>query len=292
MLAPRGWPHRWAGAVALLPMFTQLPESPPPGQFAVTAFDVGQGMALLVETRHRRLLYDAGPSYTVESNGGNRVILPYVKARGIGTLDGMIVSHSDTDHAGGALPVLEALPVGWVASSLAAGHPIVRRAARHIRCVAGQRWRWDGVDFEMLHPGVASYADAKLKANARSCTLRVSTGTRSMLLTADIEAAQEAQLLLGARDKLRADVLLAPHHGSATSSTPGFLLAVQPSLGVFQVGHRNRYKHPKAEVYERYRELGIRRLRTDESGAVMLDFGRDVGVREYRREHARYWYGR
>jgi competence protein ComEC len=292
MLAPRGWPHRWASAVALLPMFTQLPASPPPGQFAVTAFDVGQGMALLVETRHRRLLYDTGPAYTAESNGGNRVILPYLKARGIGTLDGMIVSHSDTDHAGGALPVLEALPVGWVASSLLPGHPVVRRATRHVRCVAGQRWRWDGVDFEMLHPGAASYGDPTLKANARSCTLRVSTGTRSILLAADIEAAQEAQLLLGARDKLHADVLLAPHHGSATSSTPGFLLAVQPSLGVFQVGHRNRYHHPDAVVYERYGAIGIRRLRTDESGAVMLDFGGDVDVREYRREHARYWYGR
>jgi competence protein ComEC len=292
MLAPRGWPQRWAGAVALVPLFTQLPASPPQGQFAVTAFDVGQGMALLLETRHRRLLYDTGPSYTAESNGGNRVILPYLKARGIGTLDGMIVSHSDIDHAGGAVAVLEALPVGWLASSLLPGHPAARRAARHMRCAAGQRWRWDGVDFEMLHPAAASYGDSKLKANARSCTLRVSNGTRSMLLTADIEAAQEAQLLLGARDKLRADVLLAPHHGSGTSSTPGFLLAVQPSLGVFQVGHRNRYRHPKAEIYERYGAMGIRRLRTDESGAVMLDFGRDVGVREYRREHARYWYGR
>jgi competence protein ComEC len=292
MLAPRGWPHRWAGAVALLPMCTQLPASPAPGQFAVTAFDVGQGMALLIETRHRRLLYDTGPSYTAETNGGNRVILPYLKARGIGALDGMIVSHSDTDHAGGALPVLEALAVGWVASSLLPNHPVVRRAARHVPCVAGQRWRWDGVDFEMLYPTVASYGDAKLKANARSCTLRVSSAARSMLLTADIEAAQEAQLLLGARDKLRADVLLAPHHGSATSSSPGFLLAVQPALGVFQVGYRNRYKHPKAEVYERYGAMGIRRLRTDESGAVMMDFGHDVKVREYRREHARYWYGR
>jgi competence protein ComEC len=113
-----------------------------------------------------------------------------------------------------------------------------------------------------------------------------------MLLAADIEAAQEAQLVLGARDKLRADVLLAPHHGSGTSSTPAFLLAVQPSVGIFQVGYRNRYHHPKKEVYERYGDMGIRRLRTDESGAVMLDFADAVAVREYRQEHARYWYGR
>jgi competence protein ComEC len=292
MLAPRGWPQRWTGAIALLPMLTQLPTSPAQGQFAVTAFDVGQGMALLIETRNRRLLYDAGPAYSAESNGGNRVILPYLRARGIAALDGMIVSHSDTDHAGGALPVLEALPVGWVASSLRPGHAVVRSAARHVACAAGQRWRWDGVDFEMLHPSAASYEDRRLKANARSCTLRVSNGIRSMLMTADIEAAQEAQLLSTAPAKLRADVLLAPHHGSGTSSTPAFLLAVRPALGIFQVGHRNRYRHPKREVYERYGALGIRRLRTDEAGAVTLGFGRDVEVREYRREHARYWHGR
>jgi competence protein ComEC len=293
MLAPRGWPHRWAGAVALLPMVTQLPTAPAAGQFAVTAFDVGQGMALLVETAGHRLLYDTGPAYSPESNGGNRVILPYLKARGIGALDGMVVSHSDTDHAGGAASILEDVRIGWVASSLPPGHPVVvRTSARHVRCEAGQRWHWDGVDFEMLHPAAPSYGNAHLKPNARSCTLRISAGARSILLAADIEAAQEEQLLSAAPAKLRAEVLLAPHHGSGTSSTPDFLLAVRPALGVFQVGHRNRYRHPKAEVYERYGDFAIGRLRTDESGAVMLDFGAATGAREYRREHARYWYGR
>jgi competence protein ComEC len=292
MLAPRGWPHRWAGAPAWLLLFTQLPVHPAPGQFSVTAFDVGQGMALLVETSGHRLLYDTGPQYAPDSNGGNRVIAPYLKARGIGALDGMIVSHSDIDHSGGALALLEALRVGWVSSSLWSTHPIVRAAQTHSRCVAGQRWRWDGVDFEMLQPTAASYDNPALKANARGCTLRVSTAAWSMLLAADIEAAQEAQLVAGAAGKLRADVLLAPHHGSGTSSTPGFLAAVHPTVGVFQVGYRNRYRHPKKEVFERYGELGIRRLRTDESGAVLLDFGDGVVAREYRREHARYWYGR
>jgi competence protein ComEC len=292
MLAPRGWPQRWTGIAAWLPLLTQLPAHPPRGQFAVTAFDVGQGMALLVETSGHRLLYDTGPLYSPDSNGGNRVIAPYLKARGIAALDGMIVTHSDTDHSGGALAVMQALPVGWVSSSLWPGNPIVRAAQTHIRCAAGQHWRWDGVDFEMLQPTAASYHDGSLKPNARGCTLRIAGHGRAMLLAADIEAAQEAQLVLGARDKLRADVLLAPHHGSGTSSTPGFLLAVQPALAVFQVGYRNRYHHPKQQVYERYAALGIRRLRTDESGAIVLAFGDQVAAREYRREHARYWYGR
>jgi competence protein ComEC len=292
MLAPRGWPRRWAGAVAWLPLLTSLPSYPEQGDIAVTAFDVGQGMALLIETGGHRLLYDAGPLYSPESNGGNRVIGPYLKARGIDSLDGVIVTHSDADHAGGALAVMQAVKAGWVASSLWDTHPIVHAAALHTRCAAGQRWSWDGVQFEILQPTLASYDDKQLKPNARGCTLRISTDRHAMLLAADIEAAQEAQLVAAAAGKLRADVLLAPHHGSGTSSTPAFLQAVRPSLGVFQVGYRNRYRHPKAEVYERYLEMGIGRLRTDEAGAISMRFGAQVDASSYRSEHARYWYGR
>jgi len=292
MLAPRGWPQRWAGAMAWLPLLTSLPSAPPHGQIAVTAFDVGQGMALLIETGGHRLLYDAGPLYSPESNGGNRVIAPYLKARGIDRLDGMIISHSDADHAGGALAVMQAVKVGWVASSLPPAHPIVAAASLHSRCVAGQRWNWDGVQFEMLQPSVVSYERPSIKPNARGCTLHISAGGHSMLLAGDIGAAQEAELVQGAGEKLRADVLLAPHHGSGTSSTQAFLQAVGPKLGVFQVGYRNRYHHPKKEIYERYLEMGIGRLRTDNDGAVLLHFGAQVEARSYRSEHARYWYGR
>jgi competence protein ComEC len=292
MLAPRGWPHRWAGAAAWLPLFGQLPAHPEAGQFSVTAFDVGQGMALLVETRHHRLLYDTGPQYAIDSNGGNRVIAPFLKGRGIQELDGIVISHSDTDHSGGALALLATLKVGWVASSLWPTSAIVRAAQRHVRCAAGQRWSWDGVDFEMLQPSIGSYADHTLKANARSCTMRVSAGGRSVLLAGDIEAPQEAQLVAAMADKLRADVLLAPHHGSGTSSTPAFLHAVAPSVGIFQVGYRNRYHHPKPQVFQRYGDLGVQRLRTDESGALVLNIGSTISIGEYRRDHARYWYGR
>jgi len=292
MLAPRGWPLRWAGAVSWLPLLTLLPTAPQPGQFRVTAFDVGQGMALLIETAGHRLLYDTGPQYAATQNGATRVLLPYLRARGIHRLDALIVTHSDVDHAGGALTLLDAVQVDRMASSLGPRHPAVMKAKTHGRCAAGQRWEWDGIAFEMLQPAPASYDDAGLRANARSCTLRIAANGRAILLAADIEAAQEAQLLQTAPDKLRADVLLAPHHGSGTSSTPAFLDAVQPSIGVFQVGHRNRYKHPKKEVFARYGERGIRRLRTDESGALTFNFGKEIAVAEYRREHARYWYGR
>ncbi|WP_198115305.1 DNA internalization-related competence protein ComEC/Rec2 [Massilia rhizosphaerae] len=292
MLMPRGWPHRWAGAAALLPMLLQAPEHPRAGAFRVMAFDVGQGMALLVETAGHRLLYDTGPAYAPGANAGSRVLLPYLRMRGIGELDGIVISHSDTDHTGGALAVLGEQEVGWVASSLAKGHPIVRVARRHLHCAAGQHWEWDGVRFEMLHPAASSYAEPGMKANARSCTLRITNGHTAILLAGDIEAAQETRLVLDGAERLRADVLLAPHHGSGTSSTRAFLQAVHPSVGVFQVGWRNRFHHPKAEVYARYGEFGIRRIRTDEAGAVTLDFGTAVEVASWRADRARYWHDR
>ena len=262
----------------------------------VTAFDVGQGMALLVETSQHRLLYDTGPAYGLDSDGASRVIVPYLRARGIGRLDAVIISHSDTDHAGGALSLLENVPVGWLSSSLPDGHPAVdfqrQRSRPHLRCVAGQRWSWDGVRFEMLHPLADAHHDLSLKPNARSCTVKITAGKHAILLAGDIEAAQEAQLYAREGERLAADVLLAPHHGSGTSSTQAFLNAVDPSLAIFQVGHRNRYRHPKAEVYQRYETMGIARLRTDVAGAVMMEFGDAFVVEQYRSSRPRYWHGR
>jgi competence protein ComEC len=166
----------------------------------------------------------------------------------------------------------------------------VLAAHRHLRCAAGQDWEWEGVRFTMLHPAPGSYADPGLTPNARSCVLRVDNGRHAILLAGDIEAAQEASLVASGPGALRADVLLAPHHGSGTSSTLAFLQTVMPQVGIFQVGWRNRYHHPKKEVYARYGELGITRLRTDELGALTFDFGDRLQEAAYRQAHARYWY--
>lgn len=291
LLAPTGWPVRWLGLIGLLPLLLNTASHPRDGEMWVTAFDVGQGMALLIETRHRRLLYDTGPAYSPESDGGNRVILPYLKARGIDKLDAMIVSHSDNDHSGGALSVLDEIDVNSVSSSLPLEHPIVEKSRSHQRCEAGQAWSWDGIRFEILHPTPASYESSKVKPNWRSCTVKITAGSHSILLPGDIEAGQETQLLESDRELLRSSVLLAPHHGSGTSSTSAFLNAVQPKLALFQIGYRNRYRHPKAEVFERYGRLGIQRIRTDDSGAIILHFGDQLDVTEFRTVHARYWYG-
>jgi competence protein ComEC len=291
LLAPKGWPVRWLGVAGLLPLFLNTSTHPANGEMWVTAFDVGQGTALLIETENRRLLYDTGPAYSVDSDGGNRVILPYLKARGISKLDAMIVSHSDNDHSGGALSILDEIEVSDVYSSLPEAHRIVQESGAHQRCVEGQTWTWDAVQFDMLHPSAESYESAKLKPNARSCTLKITVGENAILLPGDIEAPQEAELVESDRERLRATILVAPHHGSGTSSTPAFLDAVQPEIALFQVGYRNRYRHPKAEVFDRYGRLGVRRIRSDDSGAVTMQFGKKLQVSEFRTEHARYWYG-
>jgi competence protein ComEC len=290
LLAPRGWPARWLGLATWIPLLAAEPAHPAPGRMTVTAFDVGQGMALLIETSGHRLLYDAGPAYTPESNAGSRVVLPYLRARGIATLDGMVISHSDADHVGGALSVLDGVATGWVLSSLSPQHAIARAARQHVPCAAGQHWIWDGVRFEILHPQAASYANHALKPNARTCALKITANGKSILLAGDIEAEQEAQLVDGGAQALRADVLLAPHHGSGTSSTREFLLAVRPQAAIFQVGHRNRYRHPKKEVYDRYGAMHIRRYRTDQAGALTLEFDETIRISSYRQTHARYWH--
>ncbi|HYE40475.1 MAG TPA: DNA internalization-related competence protein ComEC/Rec2, partial [Ramlibacter sp.] len=185
LLAPPGWPLRWLGAAACLPLLAAAPTRPAPGQVEVTAFDVGQGMALLIETANHRLLYDTGPSYGPTADGGNRVLVPYLRARGINRLDGVVVSHSDSDHVGGARSVLEAVETRWLLSSLPRSHPAAKATRRHVRCAAGQRWEWDGVVFSVLHPAPHDYGRARLKPNALSCVLRISSGGDDILLAGD-----------------------------------------------------------------------------------------------------------
>ncbi|CAN5396454.1 DNA internalization-related competence protein ComEC/Rec2 [soil metagenome] len=292
LLAPRGWPLRWIGLFAWIPLLLNAPVHPKEGELWITALDVGQGMGLLIETSQHRMLYDTGPYYSPEADGGNRVILPYLKSRGINSLDAVIITHNDNDHSGGALSIFDETKIGWVASSLATDSKIVQKAPNHHRCEAGQGWTWDGVRFEMLHPTPGSYESTKWKPNARSCAVRITLGEHSVLLAGDIEAVQETELVGSIPDKLQAKVLLAPHHGSGTSSTLPFLQTVRPELAIFQVGYRNRYHHPKQEVFDRYGELGIKRLRSDESGAISLRFGAGMEMAEMRKEQARYWQGR
>ena len=289
LLAPRGVPWRATGLALMLPAVALPPPAPASGTAWVTTLDVGQGLAVLVSTANRALLYDAGPAFGTEADSGERIIAPYLRATGIERLDSLVLSHNDSDHSGGAASVLENFEVASMLSSLGAGHPLLSLASSARPCAAGQAWTWDGVRFELLHPAGPN-ARAK-KTNDLSCVLKVTAGERSMLLTGDIEAPAEAQLLQRDALALRADVLLVPHHGSRTSSSAAFLAAVRPSVAVVPVGYRNRFRHPNAEVLERYQNAGIMIRRTDLEGAVTiyLQSGK-FEIKSQRRERPRYWH--
>lgn len=291
LLLPRGFPARWLGTIGFLPLFMVLPPKLDEGVLRLTVLDVGQGLAVVAQTRNHALLYDTGPAFGPNVDSGNRIIVPYLRAAGVRRLDGMIVSHDNADHSGGALSTLQALPVAALFTSLPDMDPLPLEASQTFRCFAGQDWEWDGVRFEMLHPSRASYDQGRIKDNDRSCVLKITTRAGKVLLPGDIQRKAEGELLSAQRAALPADVLVAPHHGSKTSSTPEFVREVKPQAVIIPVGYRNRFGHPHPEAVERYRGLGSRIYRTDRDGALTLTFGAASGIQiePYRAVYRRYW---
>ena len=289
LLLPRGFPARWIGAFAFLPMLLITPAPPAEGVLRLTVLDVGQGLAVVAQTKNHALLFDTGPTFGPSADSGNRIIVPYLRAAGIKRLDRMIISHDDLDHSGGALSVLQAVPVAEVLSSLPDLDPLVLLAPDEQRCRAGHQWIWDGVRFDMLSPDAA---EDVAKTNDRSCVLKITTAGGSVLIPADIERRGERALLAGASEVLRSDVLIAPHHGSKTSSTAEFVQAVAPRAVIFPVGYRNRFGHPHADVVARYRQLGSALYRTDDGGAIGFEMqeGKPLTLSRYRDRYVRYWH--
>ena len=275
ILAPRGVPGRGWGYFWLLPLFMARPPPLAEGALRMTVLDAGQGLAVVLATRQATFVYDTGPRFNDTADAGNRIVAPFLRAAGHRRVDGLIVSHQDLDHAGGASALLDAVPVGWFASSLPATHPLAVRAAattRVISCAAGQQWSADGVHFTVLHPTALEYADALARTNDRSCVVRVDTASGSVLLTGDIEAVSEARLIRTQALSLRADVVVVPHHGSRTSSTLAFVRAAKPRYAVVTSGYRNRFGHPRSDVVARWSTAGAQVLRTDEAGALTFEF--------------------
>lgn len=280
------WAVRLAGVLLLWPALLYMPPRPAPGQFELLALDVGQGSAVLLRTAHHSLLYDTGPRYGPQpdaADAGDRVVLPLLRALGE-RLDTVVVSHRDSDHAGGAASVQAAQPQARWLSSFDAD------PAR--RCLAGQRWHWDGVDFEVLHPQPAHYAEdgsGRLSSNAMSCVLRISNGAQSAWLGGDIDAAQEVRLALERPDE-RATVMLAPHHGSQTSSSPVLLNTLRPRHVIVQSGYRNRFGHPAPVVLERYAQRGIPWVNSPDCGAATWRSAEPDAVLCQREADRRYWH--
>ena len=245
-----------------------------PGEVEITALDVGQGTAVIARTARHTLLYDTGPAFLSGGNAGESVVLPALRGQGIGRLDALVLSHGDLDHIGGARAVLDALPVGLVL----AGEAVPGIAAAP--CRAGHEWRWDGVDFAVLHPPPGH----RHAGNNASCVLLVTAASATALLAGDIERLVEPRLALPP-----VDWLLVPHHGSATSSTDAFVAATRPRFAVIGTGWDNRFGHPHANVVARYRAHGAHLVSTAVSGALRWRSARAGAIEATRCADSPYW---
>lgn len=278
LLAPRGLPGRWLGLIWLLPIALLRPPAPAIGTALVDILDVGQGLAVVVRTHGHTLVYDLGPRFPSGFNTGSAVVAPSLRSRGVRRVDRLIVSHGDTDHAGGLAGFLAEIEVTEIDSGEPGELPLTQRPAASIKqCRAGDHWEWDGVRFRILHPEQSGY-----QGNDSSCVLRIETDAASLLLTGDATRRVEATLLERMPARLRADLLVAGHHGSATSTSGDFLRQVAPSWVIYSAGFANRYRFPSSEVHQRVRAMGIPTLNTAQAGGIEFLLPAEPPLREPR----------
>ena len=277
LLLPAALPMRSLGVLLLLPLLFSPQQGPEHGRAEVWVLDVGQGLAVLVRTQGHDLLYDAGPRFG-EFDTGERVVLPSLRALDVRGLDLLLISHADNDHAGGAVAIKRGMPVSQVLSGeqdkLA---PLLRAEA----CVSGQSWNWDGVEFSTWRWTQAT------DGNQASCVLRIEANGERLWLTGDIDSDAE-RALLNSGLMMPAQWLLAPHHGSRSSSSAALLAQVRPAAALVSRGEHNAFGHPHHEVVARYRALNTQLYDTALHGAIRIRLGafeQAQGLR-YR---ARFW---
>jgi competence protein ComEC len=256
---------RMAAASMLVASLAGKPPRVPQDAWSLTVLDVGQGLAAVVETRAHTLVFDTGPRWRGGGAAAEVSLVPYLRARGIRQVDRLVVSHPDQDHAGGVAALVKALPV--VASP---------------SCRSGDRWRWDGVEFRVLHPPPGLLASD----NDASCALSVAGAGGRALLLADPESRGEAALL---GQPVAADVVLLPHHGSLSSSTPELVAAVGARLGIASAAFGNRFGMPQGDVVARWRENGTTVLATADEGAITVQFGGGAPAVSTARSERRWW---
>lgn len=226
----------------------------------LTVLDVGQGLSVVIEKKQHTLLYDTGAKYPGGFSLVEAVVLPYFKAQGIHSMDTLIISHNDNDHAGG-VPLLQTWQEGL---KIMANDPAYNASKG---CEKGESFYWQSLKFDVLWP----LNKGKGRENEDSCVIKISDGKSSILLTGDITIKVEKQLLAQG-DKINADVLIVPHHGSKTSSSDLFIKAVSPKVAVFSVGFQNRWNMPHREVISRYQYHKVELLNTAKSGMIRFNF--------------------
>jgi competence protein ComEC len=284
LLMPRGLPGRSLAGIMLLPLLLPLKPEWNRGTFRTTVLDVGQGLSVLIETNKHRLLYDTGARYRSGMDAARLAVLPFFRFQGIRSLDRLIVSHGDNDHAGGVDSLLQNIAVGQIQTG---SLKLRERYPQMANCKPGSRWQWDGVTFSWLHSG----EDSGNNENNRSCVLKVDNGEYSVLLTGDIEANREKQLVLKHTGQLKADLLVASHHGSGNASSELFIRQVDPVHVVYSASYQNRYGHPHPRVVERFKRAGALQWSTAQTGmlSVQAERGREPIYSHYRDTRWAYW---
>lgn len=281
LLAPVGIPARWLGLVMFFPLLFTESRQPETGAIRMTLLDVGQGLSTVVQTTHHLLVFDTGAKFSEQSDMGQGVLLPFLHSEGVTKIDSLIVSHGDNDHIGGTASLMRGMPAEKVLTSV----PQMLSEYAPVQCAAGQSWVWDQVEFTVLAPRQAFVSE-----NDNSCVLKIRSQYGTALLTGDIEAAAESWLVNTYGEELKADVLVAPHHGSKTSSTAGFLQAVQPDYVLIPAGYRNQFGHPHKDVLARYRQVNAKWLSSAYSGAIAVNVGNSgFAVQGMRETEGRYW---
>jgi len=281
LLAPAGIPARWLSFMMFLPLVFIEVKRPETGDINMTLLDVGQGLSAVVQTSRHLLVFDTGAKFSAESDMGQSVLLPFLRIQGLTSIDSLIVSHGDNDHIGGAASLMRGIKVEQVLTSV----PQQLSEYAPINCAAGQSWLWDEVAFTMLSPRQAFVSD-----NDNSCVLKIESKHGTVLLAGDIEAAAESWLVDAYGEGLKADVLVAPHHGSKTSSTAGFLQAVQPDYVLIPAGYRNQFGHPHKDVLARYRQVNAEWLNSADSGAITVNVENNAWlVQGMRQAESKYW---
>ncbi len=279
VLAPRGIPARGLGFILILPLFFTKIERPLQGEAWLTLLDVGQGLSAVIETQNHRLVFDVGARFSNEMDMGKNIVVPFLRSRRVKYLDMLIVSHADNDHIGGAKALLNEIKSEKILSSVPG--KLLEYQAKD--CIAGQKWVWDEVEFTILSPSEKVFASE----NNNSCVLRVKTQWGAILLTGDIEKEAEMSLL---KNQLDAKVLIAPHHGSKTSSTLGFLKQVAPEIILIPAGAPNRFGFPHKDVLARYDEIGAKHLITGKEGAISIQLKKSgMELQSYRKMAGKYW---
>lgn len=282
VISPRRFPAKWLGIIGLSPLFLFDSNRPEQGEFWFTLLDVGQGLAVVVQTKEHTLIYDTGPKFSDSFNTGTAIVQPYLQHQGIKKIDTLIISHADNDHVGGAKPLMQNIIVDTLLTSMP-----IKNLPHSLPCHAGQSWQWDHVYFTMLYPNEQD----KGSENDLSCVLKVSNRFGSVLLTGDIEHKAENLLLIRYGHELDSTIMVAPHHGSRTSSSTDFIEAVRPEVILFPVGYRNRYHFPAKTVTTRYQQRNITQYDTATYGAIQFKIGsnRMSSPQLYRQQSKYIW---